>query len=145
MNSARKKSNLKPIISISEACKLMNLSRARFYQLLDKGIFPQPVYQIKTRRPFYDLELQQQLIQIRETGVGANGQLMLFYSPRTKSTKLRKTKTIDPTVLMFKEFADALGDMDLNCSPKEVGIAIKELYPDGIDNEDDGTSTPRER
>ncbi len=138
MNSARKKSNLKPIISISEACQMMKLSRARFYQLLDQGIFPPPIYQLKTKRPFYNTELQQKLQEIRETGLGANGEYILFYSPRTKSTKPRKTKTLDSTVLMFKEFADALADMGQNCTPKEVGSAIAELYPNGIENEDEG-------
>lgn len=136
MNVARKKSNLKPIISISEACKLMNLSRARFYQLLNQGIFPQPLYQLKTKRPFYNTELQQQLIEIRETGVGANGEFMLFYSPRKRANK--KSKSVKLSDLPYSEFAQTLKDMGLDCSPKEVGSAIAELYPDGIENIDEG-------
>jgi hypothetical protein len=124
---------------MSEACKMMNLSRARFYQLLDKGIFPQPLYQIKTKRPFYDTRLQQELLKIRETGLGTNGQIILFYSPRKRAIdKPKKPKTLDSTVLPFKEFAETLNDMGLSCSPKEVESAIAQLYPDGFESIDEG-------
>jgi hypothetical protein len=139
MKVVQKMSNLKPIISMSQACKMMNLNGARFYQLLDQGVFPPPIYQIKTKRPFYDTRLQQELLKIRETGVGANGQIILFYSPRKRATdKPKKPKTIDSTVLPYQEFAETLNDMGFDCSAKEVGSAIAQLYPDGFENVDEG-------
>ena len=84
----KKMSNLKPIISVTEMARNLNLSRARFYQLLEQGIFPQPIYDLRTKRPIYNIELQQSCFQVRETGIGANNQYILFYSPRKKEAAL---------------------------------------------------------
>ena len=131
----QKMSNLKPIISIVDACKLVRLSRARFYQLLEQGIFPQPLYHIRTKRPYYDIELQQKLLEIRDTGIGANNDFMLFYSPRKKNNRGKKCIVEDP---VFKEYADTLNSMGLFCSSKEVADALKKLYPDGVGKVEDG-------
>ena len=53
--------NQKTAISVTEMSKDLGLSRARFYQLLNQGIFPKPLYSEETKRPFYDLELQKNL------------------------------------------------------------------------------------
>jgi hypothetical protein len=134
--SDKKMSNLKPVISIVEACKLVNLSRARFYQLLEQGIFPQPLYHIRTKRPYYDTDLQKKLLEIRDTCVGDNGDLVLFYSPRkTKSTSTPKKKKVDP---MIKELAEILNSMGLETTTNRVKQGLAEIYPDGIGSVDQG-------
>ena len=47
----KKMSNLKPIVSISEMVKMLQLSRARFYQLLQMEFFPKPLYDNRSKRP----------------------------------------------------------------------------------------------
>jgi len=61
---------LKPIISVTEMAKMLNLSRARLYQLLEQGIFPQPIYDLRTHRPLYDAKLQERCLEIRNSGIG---------------------------------------------------------------------------
>ena len=39
----KKMLNLKPIISVTEMAKMLKLSRARLYQLLEIGILPKPL------------------------------------------------------------------------------------------------------
>ena len=130
-----KMSNLKPVISIVDACKLVRLSRARFYQLIQQGIFPQPLYHIRTKRPYYDIELQQKLIEIRETCIGANNDFILFYSPRKKNDQSKK-RNIETSI--FKEYAETLKSMGIDCSSKEVKQGLSQLYPDGTDGIEDG-------
>ena len=129
----QKMSNLKPIISISDTCKLLEMSRARFYQLLYIGIFPQPLYHIRTRRPFYDIRLQQRLLEIRETGIGYNGEYILFYSPRKKDAQSVKRKNSKTTNPIYKEYVDTLNSVGLECSVKDISKAVLKLYPDGIE------------
>ena len=136
----RKLSNLKPIISISSMSKELDLSRSRFYQLLETGIFPPPIYDLRTRRPFYNEELQQRCCEIKETGIGFNGQFILFYSPRTKPNKPRKNSLKDNFTdnPLYSELVETLNNMGLNCNLSQVSNALTKLYPDGYENIDQG-------
>ena len=133
----KKMSNLKPIISVSEMAKMLNLSRARLYQLLEIGILPKPLYCERTKRPYFTIELQQQCLEVRETNIGANGQYILFYSPRKNTTKKssRNKSKLSPQII---EMTDTLNNMGLSCSAADVQVTVEELYPDGIDNLDHG-------
>jgi hypothetical protein len=72
----------KAVYSVSETAHSVGLSRARFYQLVEAGVFPTPIYDIRTRRPYYTAELQEICKKIRQTNIGQNGLPILFYSPR---------------------------------------------------------------
>ena len=71
---------IKEMISVTEMINEIKLSRARFYQLLKQGVFPPPIYDIRTKRPMYDINLQKACIQVKQSGRGVNGQYMLFYT-----------------------------------------------------------------
>ena len=49
--------DFKAVCSVTELAKNLDMSRARFYQLQKLGVFPEPVYCIRTKRPFYPLVL----------------------------------------------------------------------------------------
>jgi hypothetical protein len=122
-----KQANIKPIISIGDLAKALNHSRARFYQLQKEMIYPPPLYDIRTKRPFYDAHLQQICHEVRETGIGFNGRYILFYSPRKNDPNkpTRKTKSD----VKNRELVMTLNNMDLNVNHGEVAEAVKELYP----------------
>lgn len=77
---------MKEAFTVSEIAKLVGLSRARFYHLRG-SIFPEPLYS-ENGRPYYDKTLLEQCIEIKQTGLGANGEQFLFY-------ERRGTKNID--------------------------------------------------
>lgn len=133
----QKLSITKPIISIKEACEKVGLSRARFYQLMDSGFFPKPKYDERSNRPYFDAALQKQILESRQSGIGADGSYMLFYSPR-KKVKTAKSKNSKKTNSIHQEFAETLESMGLDCNEKDVSIALTELYPDGTDGIDQG-------
>ncbi len=130
-------SNLKPIVSVTEMSKMVQLSRARFYQLLDIGFFPKPLHDERSNRPYYNEELQQVCIEARQTGIGYDGSsMMLFYSPRKNGiTSMPKKQKVDPIV---KEMAETLSSMGLEVTVKQVQQAIVEIYPDGTDGQEQG-------
>ena len=123
--------DLTAICSVAAVAKKLRLSRARFYQLLERGVFPKPVYCTRTKRPFYPLALQQQCLRIRETGIGHNGQLVIFYS-------LRKDKPKNQPGNTHKQLREDLKQMGLNVAPNTIKNTIKVLYPKGlpVDDED---------
>ena len=65
-------------LSVSEMARMCDLSRSRFYALIVSGVFPQPVRNASCWRPHYDRELQQKCLDIRRTGIGFNGLLVMF-------------------------------------------------------------------
>jgi hypothetical protein len=49
----------KAVVSVAEMARMVGMSRARFYQLLNEGVFPPPLYRIETRRPFFNQQMQE--------------------------------------------------------------------------------------
>jgi len=115
----------------------LELSRARFYQLLDSGILPQPIYDIRTKRPYYDLELQEQCLRVKATGVGTNGRYVLFYNPR-KKTQEGTQKPAKKKTAKHQDLTETLAAMGLEVTEEQVESALKELYPDGTNGQDQG-------
>ena len=52
--STKKLSISKQIFSITEVAQMLQLSRARFYQLLGTGFFPKPLHDERSKRPYYN-------------------------------------------------------------------------------------------
>ena len=70
---------------------MVGLSRARFYQLIGSA-FPFPLYQIVTRRPFFDEDLQQVCLEVRRKNCGIDGKPIMFYARRGGSESLPRAK-----------------------------------------------------
>ena len=112
------KKNLKPIVSVSEMAKTVDLSRSRFYQLVENGIFPPPVYDLRSKRPFYDSRLQEICIDVKQNGIGVNGQFILFYAPRSNQpSKKKQPKQTDSFV---DDILEMLGSMGFDYSNVQV-------------------------
>jgi hypothetical protein len=126
-------SNLKPVCSVIEIIRMLELSRARFYQLQEQGIFPPPIYDIKTHRPFYTLELQQACLTVRESNIGFNGQYILFYSPRKNSAAAKVPKRSASADEPLSEITETLKRMGIDVDGQIVKKAMDELYPNGTD------------
>src|ERR1700709_23369 len=70
----------KEAVSVAEMARIVGLSRARVFQLIWCGAFPFPVYDVETRRPFYDEESQKVCLEVRRRNCGCNGKPILFYA-----------------------------------------------------------------
>lgn len=126
----------KAAISVSEMAELCEVSRSRWYELVDAGVFPPPVRHPSIKRPVYDSDLQAKCLEIRETGIGHNGHPVLFnrrIAPKDKSVKRAKLKPcraveVTPTEILI----DSLKALGLSATSQAVQGAIAELYPGGI-------------
>ena len=134
--NTKKLSISKPIVSISEICQLLQLSRSRYYQLINSGFFPKPLYDERSNRPYYNIALQKKILEARQTGIGIDGSFMLFYSPRkSENVSYLRKKKVDPVA---KELAEVLESMGLETAFNEVQEALSVLYPDGTEGIDQG-------
>lgn len=132
--SNKKLSTMKQVISVTEMAGMLQLSRARFYQLLESGFFPKPLKDERSKRPYYDQELQQKCLESRQSGIGVDGSFMLFYSPRKKETKAR-VKKVDP---QMKELTETLNSMGLEVTTEQIQQGLTELYPEGTEGQNPG-------
>ena len=139
----------KAVVSVSEMARVVMLSRSRFYSLVEQGIFPSPVYLIRSRRPVYTADLQQACLDVRQRGIGfQTGEPVLFYerrvsTPRQASSSPRKTRTaaktetpITPEVARLLDGLKQLGMTEVK--PAEATAAIADCFPDGVEGVEAG-------
>lgn len=133
----------KTAVSVAEMARLVGLSRARFYQLMNEGVFPPPIYDVATRRPYFTADLQQECLEVRKKNCGMNGRPILFYCPRhplgQPSRPMKKSKVVPRSNNQYVELLDALRSLGLEwITAAQVEPVIKELFPAGIQNLNSG-------
>ncbi len=137
--------NGKVMASITDVARMVGLSRARFYQLMQQGIFPCPKKNEATKRPYFDHEQQQKCILIRKTNCGENGKAILFYAkkmdqlpvPKLPSKRKRRSDGKDevskaagnPVIDSLRAGLSQLGLGEMN--DQAVRRALQESNPDG--------------
>jgi predicted DNA-binding transcriptional regulator AlpA len=127
----------KAFISALEMAEMLDLSKSRFFALVKAGSFPRAVQIESCKRPVYDQESQQKCLDIRRTGVGANGAPVLFNRKR-KGVASKPRKVREPVAKEHADLIEALKGLGLTASSETVGRALAELYPTGNDGIDQG-------
>jgi hypothetical protein len=138
-NGAMSMDNLseKAVLSVAEVASLCFLSRSRFHSLIRKLVFPPPVHSESCKRPYYTQDLAQKCVEIRRTGIGLNGQVVLFNrKPKKPGTKLKPTTPTAPQA--HQELVEAVRSLGLSVTADAVGAALAKLYPGGIEKLDQG-------
>lgn len=137
-------SQTKFAVSIASMAKMVGLSRARFYQLMESGVFPRPERHAESGRPFYSEEQQKVVLEVRRRNCGINGQAVLFYARRLPTgpipaklqrTKPKPTPKVEPHGDLLASL-QALGVTGVTSS--EVAKAVGETFPNGIVGVDEG-------
>src|SRR5437763_178199 len=93
---------------------MCQLYRSRFTALGREGVFPRPVQPTEGKRPYYTQELIRQCLDIRKTGIGQNGQIVLF-NRRTGKKDERKQLAATPPTVEHPELVESL---------KALGLAV---------------------
>jgi hypothetical protein len=133
----------KVAVTVSEMARMVGLSRARFYELVEAGVFPTPVYDVSTRRPLYDEQMQATCLNVRRKNLGVNGRPVLFYArghrASTPTVKPSKPPVAKPKpTAAHADLIDGLGALGLVVTPTQVAEAVAALYPAGVNGTDSG-------
>ena len=123
----------KEAVSVAEMSRMVGLSRARFYQLIGNA-FPHPVYNVETRRPFYDEEAQKLCLEVRRRNCGIDGKPIMFYCRHAPKAAPRKRNVQNLNV----ELLDGLKSLGLAATSAQIEAAIKALFPRGIEQVEQG-------
>jgi hypothetical protein len=125
---------------------LVGLSRQRFMQLVKTGVFPSPLRDEATGRPYYPDEMQGVCVEVRRRNFGVNGRVVMFYVRRSASPgakdRPRRAKPKQPVGSAAARHADILAGLHglglSSATPERVEQAVTELFPRGASAADTG-------
>ena len=133
-------------MSMAEMARRLGLSRSRFYELLGRGVFPQPNKHPGTGRPYYNPDQQASCLEVRRTYRGVNGEILLFYPQRSKDGKTRSRAPIQrvgpprPQPLGIGRIVEGLKSLGINeIDPSRLNAAMASCFPDGVQDHDEAT------
>ena len=129
-------------VSVASMAKMVGLSRARFYQLMEAGVFPRPERHAETGRPFFSEGQQKVVLEVRRRNCGVTGQAVLFYARRLPTgptpTKPRAAKP-ESKAGPHADLLAALQALGLaGVTPSQVADAVGESFPNGTVGVDEG-------
>lgn len=125
---------LRAAVSVTSMARAIGLSRSRFYDYIKRGVFPQPLYSTATRRPFYNVEQQQEVIAARQTGIGSNGEYVLFYE---RQAAVKPPEGRAAARGPHADLVEGLKALGLTVTPQKVAEAVATSFPGGIENVDE--------
>ena len=132
-----RESQLKKAVTVTEMAAMVRLSRSRFNQLLGP-VFPPPVYDPRTHRPYFTESQQRVILDLRRTNCGTDGKPVLFYAKRStpaaanaKSAKNPRSPSDRSRVLT--ELQNGVSSLGLRAVRREhLEDVLRQLYPAGI-------------
>ena len=118
-------------VSITQMARMVNLSRQRFHQLIGT-VFPFPLFDVESRRPFYSEELQLVCLECRRKNLGINGQVVLFYSCRVPTNPTTSKKRTPSVQKPNTELLEGLKGLGLAVTSSQVEAVLKDVFPRGV-------------
>ena len=82
---------MKAAISVSSLCRILQMSRSQYYFHAKRGTFHVPLYLASNNRPYFTASMVEDNLKARETGVGVNGEYVIFYERREVVAKNDQT------------------------------------------------------
>ncbi len=131
--------SVKCCVTVTEMCEICQISRSRWYDLVAAGVFPKPARHPSTKRPMYDRTMIEKCLEIRQTGIGANGLPVLFNrKPKKGGQPKPLKKPAEEPKSDHADLLDALKGLGLTTTPQAVNEAVAALHPDGLAGIDQG-------
>jgi predicted DNA-binding transcriptional regulator AlpA len=122
---------MKAAVSVSSVCRLLQMSRSQFYFHVKRGTFSVPLRLPSNQRPYYTASMVEDIIKARETGIGVNGEFVLFYERQPKA----EVNTAKPDHTGLLEGLAALGLNSITTAQVESTLAV--CFPKGTTGQDE--------
>jgi hypothetical protein len=114
------------LVTVSELCEILCVSRTRLYALIRDGILPQPQRNPSNNRPVFNTELTETCRQVLKTRIGVNGQ------PYTPNKKRKPGNGPAAPRGRHESLIASLSALGLTATAKQVDNAVRSL-PQGLD------------
>lgn len=124
---------IKAAVSVSEMCRLLNMSRSHFYWHVRKGTFHAPL-KLANGRPYFTASMVEDNLRAKETGLAVNGEYVLFYERQPTGAKVEDNKPqADHSSLI--EGLRTLGIPTVTNDQIEAALAV--CFPKGTSGQDE--------
>lgn len=125
---------MKAAISVSSLCRILQMSRSQYYFHAKRGTFHVPLYLASNNRPYFTASMVEDNLKARETGVGVNGEYVIFYERREVGAKNEPAKPM----IDYASLVDGLKTLGLNAvTTNQVEAAVTANFPSGTDEQDE--------
>ena len=127
----------KEIVTVTEHCRDLKLSRSRYYQLVKQGVFLPPSHDPTTKKIFVPKEVQAKNLEARRRNCGVNGKPILFYAKPVRALPPTKTRRLagapQPAVdERITDIAESIRALGIQVTTAQVVEAVKMVYPTGV-------------
>lgn len=137
---------LRAFVSLSVLAEdILGLSRARVYELIERGALPRPVYDLRSKRPVFTEEQQRQAVAVRQSGLGINGEAVIFYRrrhgtpllpPAAAPARARRRSSRAPDLGSHADLVSGLQALGVaHADERTVAAAVAECFPNGLDGQ----------
>ena len=131
---AKLENPMKAAVSVSSLCRLLKMSRSQFYFHIKRGTFSAPLRLPSNQRPYFTASMVEDIIKARETGIGVNGEFVIFYERQATGTKSEDKKPKAD----YSAMLEGLGLLGLSSvTPEQVEAAIGVCFPKGTSGQDE--------
>lgn len=126
--------SLKAATSVSQMCRLLKMSRSQFYWHVKRGTFHDPLYLSSNKRPYFTAAMVEDNIKARETGVGVNGEFIIFYERQPAQAKPPEKKDTPN----YTALTEGLKNLGINpVTRDQLQAALVVCFPDGTSGQDE--------
>jgi predicted DNA-binding transcriptional regulator AlpA len=127
-------SPLKAVVSVASMCRLLKMSRSHFYWHVKRGTFHAPLRLASNGRPYFTASMVEDNLRARESGVGTNGEYVLFYERQPTNSKPEgKRQKANHAALL-----EGLRSLGLTAvTTEQVDGALAACFPTGIGSTDE--------
>lgn len=125
---------LKAAVSVSSQCRLLKMSRSQFYWHVKRGTFHAPLYLTLNHRPYFTASMVDDNQRARESGVGVNGEYVIFYERQPTDTRSEgKKPRSDHSGLL-----EGLRTLGLSgVTNEQLEMTLKDCFPTGTSGHDE--------
>lgn len=125
---------IKAAVSLSWLCRKIGMSRSQFYIHVKRGTFHAPL-KLTNGRPYYTASMVEDIVKARETGVGVNGEYVLFYERVPGGERQQAKPKADHSSLI--EGLRSLGIPSVTHDQIEAALAV--CFPKGTTGQDESS------
>ena len=118
---------LKAAMSVSCQCHLLKMSRSQFYWHVKRGTFHAPLYLALNKRPYFTASMVEDNLRARETGVGVNGEYVIFYERQPARSQADHSSLLEGLRTL------GLGSV----TPDQLEAALQACFPKGTVGQDE--------
>ena len=123
----------KAAYTVSEMCRLLQMSRTNFYEHVKRGTFHAPG-RLTNNRPFFTASQVADNLKAKELSVGVNGEYVLFYVRQPSSVDTHNHAVNgngQNTKRDLSELIAGLKALGVTATPPQVDDAVTYCFPKG--------------